>query len=688
MRLSIVFLLTFFIPYFPAYAAKEDSLETLLKKEIPDSVRIDVLNNLSLKLRNTDISRSEQLAHEAIRLSEKNKDRKSEARSMHTLATIYYLTANYAEGLKYYLSSVKIREELGDSANLAKGYNNIALIHFEQRNYDESLRFHEKSIAIKLKRNDLQGLASSYGNVGNIYHHLGSEASKKNEAKLADSLFTVASEYQNKALAIQQKLVAGNSSDPAYQLGLAGTYNNLGNISYERSILRNDDVLLQEARLYHEKALILQQMFGDQRGLSHSHINLASIFERTGEYDKVIREYEQALEIAGKLNFHEEMKVTYFGLSSAYEKKGDFRKSLEYYKLYSSEKDSILDIAKQEQIAEMQEKFNAKDKEREIQLLNKNRKIAEAELEKQHVVKRSFLIGLVLAIILIIMVVALLAIIWNRYKLKTKTSYKLEEQNRIIVRKNKEITDSITYARRIQLALLPPEHQINKVIPDSFIIYKPKDIVSGDFYWIEEWGRKILIAVADCTGHGVPGAFMSVVGYNMLNQAVNVYGMDKPAVILNHMNKWLYKILHQNTEEPTVKDGMDICLISIDKETKRLEYAGAYNPLWILRSGKLTNLKADKFPVGVHINDEHNIFTTREMQLEKGDQLYLFTDGFADQFGGPEGKKFKYRQLRDLIEAVAGKSMKEQGRHLENVFENWRGDTEQVDDICVLGIRI
>lgn len=665
-----------------------DSLELLLKGQIHDTVRIDLLNTLSLEYKNTDIDRSEKLAHEAIRLSRNLKHARLEARSMHTLATIYYLTARYPEGLRYYLLSVKIRADLKDSSNLAKGYNNIALIHFEQRNYDESLRFHEKSIAIKKSRNDLNGLASSYGNVGNIYQHLGSEANSSGKRKMADSLLSIASEYQEKAKEIQEKLVAENTSEARYQLGLAGTFNNLGNIAYERSILTNDEALLNEARIYHEKARILQEMFGDQRGLSHSHINLASIFEKTGDLDKVIREYEQAIELAKKLDFHEELKLSYYGLSQACEKKGDFQKGLDYYKLYTAEKDSILNIAKQEQITLMQEKFNAKDKEREILLLNNNHKIAQTELEKQRVIRKSFIIGLVLAGILILLIAALLMILWNRYKLKTKIYSRLETQNKLIGRKNKEITDSITYAKRIQLALLPPEAQIRKVIPDSFIFYKPKDIVSGDFYWIEEWGKKILIAVADCTGHGVPGAFMSVVGYNLLNQAVNVYGMDKPAVILNHMNKWLYKILHQNIEESSVKDGMDICLISIDKKTLMLEYAGAFNPLWILHENRFMALKGNKFPVGVFIGDYLNIFSSQQIQLVKGDQLYLFTDGFADQFGGPDGKKFKYRQLRTMIESSSVKTMEEQGKEIEQVFESWRGTAEQVDDVCVLGFKI
>jgi serine phosphatase RsbU (regulator of sigma subunit) len=671
------------------YAGDRDSLELQLKRQIPDSVRIDILNKLSLEYKNENTTKAVELANQALTVAVRSHNKKGEARSLHTLGTINYLTAHYPDALHYYLQAVKIREELGDSVNLAKSYNNIALVHFEQNSWDESLKFHQKSIAIKQRRKDEPGLASSFGNVGNIYHRLGTIASEEEQYRKADSLFSIASHYQNNARAIQEKLVLMNTADPGNQISLAATFNNLGNIAYERSILKdNDRALLQESRLNHEKALLIQELYKDPRGLSHSHINLAAIFEKTADYERAIREYQSGLEIAEQLGYHEEKKVIYKGLSGMYEKRGDWKKSLEFYKLFTSEKDTILNIAKQEQITSMQEEFNAKDKEREIQLLSKNQKINQAELEKQRVIRRSFTVGLILAVILIVLAVALLFIMLNRYKLKTQITTKLEAQNTLIVQKNKEITDSIRYAKRIQEALLPPEAQIRKAIPDSFIIYKPKDIVSGDFYWIEEWGKKVLIAVADCTGHGVPGAFMSVVGYNLLNQAVNVYGLDKPSLILNHMNKWLYKILHQNYEDTSVKDGMDIALIAVDRSTMMLEYSGAYNPLWILRDKKLIELKGNKYPVGAFPGDDLKQFSFEQIPLQKGDQLYLFSDGYADQFGGEAGKKFKYKQLRSLIEMNAELSMIEQGDVLSRAFEKWKGSNDQVDDVCMLGVRI
>ncbi len=668
---------------------KADSLALILKGDIPDTVRIDVYNKLSFELKNTNPSLAVEYALKAVELSTKLNRPKDIARSQHTVGTIYYIQANYPEALKHYLESLKYREQINDSVNMAKVYNNIALVHYTLGNHQEALQYHFRSITIKQKRNDLNGLAFSYGNVGNIYYDLGETATDQKHDAEADSMFRVALRYQKNAEEIQLKLVNENPGNEVFEIGLAGTYNNLGNISLQLAALDNDNgILFGEALSYHKKALDIQEKYNDVRGKSHSHINIAGVYEKQGLVDKAILEYTIAIGIAIELELPEEQKVIYEGLSLAYERKGDFAKSLEYYKLFTEVKDSIFSDLKSEQIAEMQEKYNAEKSEKEIIVLSKDKKIAEAELEKAQVLKRSFTWGLGLAIVIVILTFAFLFILWNRYKLKAKISAKLKEQNVLIGIKNKEITDSIHYAKRIQESILPPDSHVERLIPDSFILYRPKDIVSGDFYWAEEWGGKVLIAVADCTGHGVPGAFMSIVGHNLLDQAVTVYGLDKPALILNFINKQLYKILHQTSEEELVKDGMDIAIISIDKKNMKIEFAGAYNSLWMIRNNELTEIPADRMPVGAMMGEITQQFTNKDLPIQKGDRLYLFSDGFADQFGGPHGKKFKGKQLKALVNETSSLSMKEQGVKLSQAFDAWKGNLEQIDDLCVVGIRI
>ncbi|MCC6690221.1 MAG: SpoIIE family protein phosphatase [Bacteroidia bacterium] len=264
----------------------------------------------------------------------------------------------------------------------------------------------------------------------------------------------------------------------------------------------------------------------------------------------------------------------------------------------------------------------------------------------------------------------------------------INEQKMIVEEKNKNITDSINYAKRIQDAILPSDEKVNSLLPESFVLFLPKDIVSGDFYWCEQWGNQTLIAAVDCTGHGVPGAFMSIVGFNLLNQCVHEHGLTKPAVILNNLNRGLSKIIKQKSKNDSVKDGMDISLCSINRKNKKLEFAGAYNPLWLIRNGGLTEIKADKTPIGASAENTFPSFTNYEVDLQSGDAIYIFSDGYPDQFGGPAGKKFKYKQLQQLLLSIQSKSMAEQKQALIDTIKRWAGSLEQVDDILIIGVKI
>lgn len=256
-------------------------------------------------------------------------------------------------------------------------------------------------------------------------------------------------------------------------------------------------------------------------------------------------------------------------------------------------------------------------------------------------------------------------------------------QKEELAQKNKDITDSITYAKRIQDAILPPEVPFQ----DTFILFKPKDIVSGDFYWLLEKDDKEFIAAVDCTGHGVPGAFMSIIGHNMLNKIVKEYHIETPAEILQHLDEEVSKTLHQRGEEVTVRDGMDMSLISYDRQRKVLEYAGAYNPILLIRDGELNETKGNRFAIGRSEAGHEKIFTNHEIRVKNGDSVYMFSDGYADQFGGEMGKKFKTAPFKELLLNLQEKSMEEQRSILDSTIEAWRGNIEQIDDILVIGRR-
>lgn len=252
----------------------------------------------------------------------------------------------------------------------------------------------------------------------------------------------------------------------------------------------------------------------------------------------------------------------------------------------------------------------------------------------------------------------------------------------------KVLTDSISYAERIQGAIMPPLSLVKSMLPKSFILYLPKDVVSGDFYFIEQLGDEVVFAAVDCTGHGVPGALMSVVGFNYLHQAVTEKHLTKPSEILSFLDAGVNERLRQTGGASGVNDGMDLGLCTLNTKTNVLQYAGAYNPLYVIQNGELLETKADKLPIGVNTDGTVDEYTNHIMQLKEGDCVYLFSDGYADQFGGPKGKKFKYRQLRQTLIEMNHFTMPEQKIKMIEIFEKWKGNQEQIDDVLLIGIRV
>jgi serine phosphatase RsbU (regulator of sigma subunit) len=264
----------------------------------------------------------------------------------------------------------------------------------------------------------------------------------------------------------------------------------------------------------------------------------------------------------------------------------------------------------------------------------------------------------------------------------------IETKNQELEVLYKHVTDSIKYAKRIQEAILPPDSLVKRVLPNSFVLYKPKDIVSGDFYWIDEKDDKTMFAAVDCTGHGVPGAFMSIVGYNILKHSVNNNNFTTPSLILDALNEGVSETLHHGHEESNAKDGMDLSFCTIDYKNMELQYAGAFNPLYIIRDGELMQTKADKFPIGLFLGEQKKKFTNHTFKLKEGDVIYIFSDGYADQFGGPNGKKFMANHFRDLLLGVHKHPIDKQKEILNKTIEEWRGPLDQVDDILVIGVKI
>jgi serine phosphatase RsbU (regulator of sigma subunit) len=324
------------------------------------------------------------------------------------------------------------------------------------------------------------------------------------------------------------------------------------------------------------------------------------------------------------------------------------------------------------------------EKEKDQLIQQKKETEIAAEFKQQKIFRNGLIFGVLLLFIIV-------AIILRNYNIKKKYSNDLFaknneilQQKQLIEEKQHEILDSITYAKRLQYAILPPQEFISKCLPKNFILYKPKDIVAGDFYWAEKIDNLFFIAAADSTGHGVPGAMVSVVCSNALNRSVKEFKYTTPGSVLDKTRELVIETFEKSASE--IKDGMDVSLLCIDIQNKKVFWSGANNPLWYIQDNQIFEIKANKQPIGK--TDLVQPFTTHDIEYKENTTFFLFTDGLADQFGGPKGKKFKYKQFQELLISINDKSMPEQSLHIDKEFENWKKDLEQVDDVCVIGIKI
>jgi serine phosphatase RsbU (regulator of sigma subunit) len=355
--------------------------------------------------------------------------------------------------------------------------------------------------------------------------------------------------------------------------------------------------------------------------------------------------------------------------------------------ILEEEKQSLLAI--QKEYAEIESKLKDKELLVSEQTQRIDEQVSEIFTKGNKIKEQESIIWLSLIFLIIVSILGGLA--YRSYRLKNKANAiilaqkdEIEEQHEVLEEQHKEITDSINYAKRIQDAILPPLKLVKGYMPDSFILYKPKDIVAGDFYWMEGINNLIIFAAADCTGHGVPGAMVSVVCHNAMNRSVKEFMLVKPSDILDKTREIVMETFEKSDED--VNDGMDIALCSINTESNKLNFAGANNGLYLIRDNEVTQIKPDKQPIGNYKDSKP--FTNHEMDLQKGDVIYAFSDGYPDQFGGPKGKKFMYKPFRNLLLEIHQKPMSEQHNILLEAFEDWRGELEQIDDVCVIGVRI
>jgi serine phosphatase RsbU (regulator of sigma subunit) len=470
----------------------------------------------------------------------------------------------------------------------------------------------------------------------------------------------------NEALKIQKE-TGSRKNMPATYCNMAVSYHDMGKLSLSIESI--------------EKAIKIAEEVGNKKYLANVYYNLGVLLAEAKKYDYSSFAFLKALKYSKEIGYRNFTVEVYQNLAAFYEEQKEFKKAFEYAQLYNMLIDSIYNESNSRQANELTSNFESEKKELVINNLEKDKALSAEKLESE----KNFKIYLMIFGLFI----AVFAFVLYRGNIqKRKANIALSFAYKEIEEKNKDISDSINYSKRIQDASLAPKELRNRIFPDAFILFKPKDIVSGDFYWFAEKDGKRLIAACDCTGHGVPGALMSMIGNNILNQVVNEKNITVPDEILNLLHIEIRKALKQE-ENNKSQDGMDIALITFNNETE-IEYTGAQRPLWIIKNGgvAVTELKAEKFSVGGYQSETERKFTKHKLSLSKGDCIYIFSDGYADQFGGLEEKRFMSKRFKELLLSNYTKPMPEQEKILIQTLETWRGIHEQVDDVLVIGIKI
>jgi tetratricopeptide (TPR) repeat protein/serine phosphatase RsbU (regulator of sigma subunit) len=621
------------------------------------------LNNLgSLYQYQGEISKAIECYNKSLGLRTEIKDKLGMAVSYNNIGLIYNEQGDISKALDYYHKSLNISEEIGDKKEMAAALNNIGTLYQHQEDTARALKFYNRSLKILKEINDKFGIASALHNIGHIYRDRG------------DTLEALNS-YE-KSLKISEEL--GSKS------GMAHCLNSIGAVySAKNNIFAALD--------YWQRSLKLMEEINDKQGIILSLNHVATAFIKLKE-EKKAREYsERSLKLAKELGYPEEIGTASGILYKIYSKAGDWKRAYEMLTLHKQMSDTLNEVvarkvALQKSFQYEYEKKTTADSIKAVE----ERKVFNAQIKQEKTQRNALYFSITL--------ITLFALfMYNRFRVTRKQKQIIElkeketqEQKLIIEEKHKEISDSINYAERIQRSFLATKELLDKNLNSYFILFKPKAIVSGDFYWAAKLNNgHFVFAIADSTGHGVPGAIMSLLNITSLEKAIEHY--TDPGEILNHTRQTIIDRLKKDGSDEGGKDGMDCGLMVFDFKNNLLKVAAANNPIWIIRKEnnipELVQTGFNNMPVGKHERDQIS-FTTFDYQLRKEDMIYAITDGFADQFGGPKGKKFMHKKLKELLISISHENPEKQKEILTLTLKEWIGELEQIDDITIVGIRV
>jgi len=645
---------------------KIDSIIQVFQNSEDDANKVDILFDGIPYLMNTEPDTVIYFATKGALLASKYNRPNKKVRFVAFIGDAYFRLAKYSEALEHLFNATEMAEEMGNDDEVAYLANTIGSLYRVTGKWDEAETYYKKALNLRALHKDTAAMASCYNNIGIV--------------NMLRSDYDIG--MHQWGMSLQMRVAIGDS------LGAATTMSNMA--MYYRDI--GETTLALD---YLNRARRIKTEAGDLIGEALACDNLGELYMKLKDFKKGEEFYLLALEkiIESKSNHY--ISSEYEHIANFYKMSGDFEKALNYLEIHQELEAEILNESTLNNMSAIKSEHEAEKARMTIENLEMSAEMArEKELAKS---ERDSILFVGLIIILFVVLVFAGFAVWKFLQKKkdnriiSKQKAEVEEQRRVaefqkdvLFEKNREIMDSINYAQRLQSAILPDLDEYNEVFKEAFILYLPKDVIAGDFYWMQRVNGKTFFAIADCTGHGVPGAMVSVVCSNALDRAVKEFKLSDPSDILTKTSE----LVEANflNREGEVKDGMDIALCCMDDKTKSLKYAGANNNLYLISEGELIEFKAGKQPIGAFDYDFG--FETHEVTYKEGDAIYLFTDGYADQFGGEKGKKLKYSNFKRLLLEQVSTAMSDQESIFANTITEWRGDLEQVDDICLMGVRL
>ncbi len=652
------------------YSINKDSLLNIIKNpNAHDTVKFFAYYNLSWEYIYSDVDSAYTLAKKAFVLLKKSKLSKQQPKITNLLGACFQVKGEYVQAIEYYQQSLNYGEKTKDNETILTAYSNIGALYIQLKQNKKALEYQLKALVIAEKGNVVASLASIYNNLCLLYSNFGD-----NKKALS---------YGLKSLTLYQK-----------QNNKNGICSATGNIGITYFNLKEYDKALENFLICYNVAGEIENYYEKGR----SALEIGEIYDLKKKNNDAIKYFLIAKDISLK---SENLETTVDAVQKLYEfykKKNNKTKALENYETYVRLKEQLNENLRNSEVSklEMEFTFNKRTERDSI----KNAELAKvkdlqlkankAQIDKDKLFKIALSIGLALVLVFGL-------IIFNRFRIITKQKQIIElkekqtqEQKNVIENKNIEILDSINYAKRIQMGLLANMQTLNTNLKKEnyFILFKPKDIVSGDFYWTTEINNLFYLAICDSTGHGVPGAFMSLLNMSFLSEAIKEKGIFNPNQVFDYVRQRLVDTISSEGQQ----DGFDGILLCINKLTNTITYAAANNsPVVVSKATKntqtsITHLPYDKMPVGK--GEKTDNFTLHTIDLNSNQFLYLYTDGYPDQFGGPKGKKFKYKQLDDLLLSIHQQLPNQQSEIINQQFNTWKGNLEQVDDVCLIGIKL